>query len=112
MAQLATSGNIVYLDLSFDWRVLGFTMLVAVATSIVFGLAPAVGISGVAPNEAIKEQSRGVSYDGRLSLRNGLVVLQVALSLTLVVAAGLFARTFFCLERRATSASSVIRFSS
>ena len=61
VSQLATSSTSVYLDLSFDWRVLGFTMLVAVATSIVFGLAPAVGISGVAPNEAIKEQSRGIS---------------------------------------------------
>ena len=100
VAQLATSNNSVYLDLSFDWRVLGFTMLVTVVTSIVFGLAPAVGISGVAPNEAIKEQSRGVAYDSRVSVRNGLVVLQVALSLTLVVAAGLFARTFFSLTTR------------
>jgi predicted permease len=100
VAQLATSNNSVYLDLSFDWRVLGFTMLVTVVTSMVFGLAPAVGISGVAPNEAIKEQSRGVACDSRLSVRNGLVVLQVALSLTLVVAAGLFARTFFSLTTR------------
>ena len=72
----------------------------AVATSIVFGLAPAVGISGVAPNEAIKEQSRGLSSDSRFSVRNALVVVQVALSLTLVVAAGLFARTFFSLTTR------------
>jgi len=57
-------------------------------------------VSGVAPTEAIKEQSRGVSYESRLSIRNGLVVLQVALSLTLVVAAGLFARTFFALSTR------------
>jgi putative ABC transport system permease protein len=101
VAQLATASNSVYLDLSFDWRVLGFTMAVAVATAVVFGVAPAVGISGVSPNEAIKEQSRGVSYDSRLSVRNGLVVLQVALSLTLVVAAGLFARTFLSLTTRA-----------
>ena len=74
VSQLATSSNSVYLDLSFDWRVLGFTMLVAVATSIVFGLAPAVGISGVAPNEAIKEQSRGIVVDSRFSVRNALVV--------------------------------------
>ena len=100
VAQLATSSTSVYLDLSFDWRVLGFTMLVAVATSIVFGLAPAVGISGVSPNEAIKEQSRGISYDSRFTVRNALVVVQVALSLTLVVAAGLFARTFFSLTTR------------
>jgi putative ABC transport system permease protein len=102
VGQLATSNNSVYLDLSFDWRVLGFTMAVAVATSIVFGLAPAIGMSGVAPNEALKEQGRGISHDRRLGLRNGLVVLQVALSLTLVVAAGLFARTFFSLSTRPT----------
>ena len=100
VGQLATSTSSVYLDLSFDWRVLGFTTSVAVATALLFGLAPAVGISGVAPNEAIKEQSRGVSYDSRLNVRNALVVVQVALSLTLVVAAGLFARTFFSLTTR------------
>ena len=100
VGQLATSNNNVYLDLSFDWRVLGFTMAVAVATSILFGLAPALGISGVTPNEALKEQGRGLSYDRRLGVRNALVVVQVALSLTLVVAAGLFARTFFSLTTR------------
>ena len=98
--QLATPDNAVYLDLSLDWRVLGFTIAVAGVTAILFGLAPAFGISGVAPHEAIKEQSRGVVSDRRLGLRNGLVVLQIALSLTLVVAAGLFARTFLSLNGR------------
>ena len=98
--QLTTWNNNVFLDLSFDWRVLGFTMAVAVTTAFLFGLAPAVGISGVAPNEALKEQGRGLSYDRRLGVRNVLVIVQVALSLTLVVAAGLFARTFFSLTTR------------
>jgi predicted permease len=98
--QLTTSTNNVFLDLSFDWRVLGFTMAVAITTALLFGLAPALGISGVAPNEAIKEQGRGVGSDPRLGIRNALVVIQVALSLTLVVAAGLFARTFLSLTTR------------
>jgi len=100
VGQLTTFGRGVYLDLSLDWRVLGFTLAVAAATSILFGLAPAVGVSGVSPNEAIKEQGRSTSYGRRVGLRNGLVVLQVALSLTLVVAAGLFSRTFFALTSR------------
>ena len=98
--QLTTSTNNVFLDLSFDWRVLGFTMAVAVTTALVFGLAPALGISSVSPNEALKEQGRGVSFDRRLGVRNLLVVVQVALSLTIVVAAGLFARTFVSLATR------------
>jgi predicted permease len=98
--QLTTSTNNVFLDLSFDWRVLGFTMAVAITTALLFGLAPALGISGVAPNEAIKEQGRGIGSDPRLGIRNALVVIQVALSLTLVVAAGLFARTFLSLTTR------------
>ena len=63
-------------------------------------MAPVLGPSGVAPNEAINEQSRSIASDCRASVRNVLVVAQVALSLTLVVAAGLFARTFFTLATR------------
>ncbi len=100
VGQLATTNDAVFLDLSFDWRVLGFTMAVAAITAILFGLAPAIGVSGVAPNEALKEQGRGVNHDRRLGVRNALVVVQVALSLTLVVAAGLFARTFYTLSTR------------
>ncbi len=63
-------------------------------TALIFGLAPALSVTRVTPNEALKEQSRSVSGDRRFGLRNALVVLQVALSLALVVAAGLFVRTF------------------
>jgi len=100
--QLASWNSTVFLDLSFDWRVLGFTLTVAAVTTILFGLVPALAVSSVAPNEALKEQGRGVSHDRRFGFRNALVVLQVALSLTLVVAAGLFARTFHTLTTRHT----------
>jgi putative ABC transport system permease protein len=92
--QIASPGAPVFLDLSLDLRVLGFTTGVAVLTALIFGLAPALGVSKVAPNEVLREQTRSVTGDRRWSLRNMLVVAQVALSLALVVAAGLFVRTF------------------
>jgi putative ABC transport system permease protein len=92
--QLSTSTNTVFLDMQIDWRILGFTALVAVATAVLFGTIPALRATRAQPNEAIKEQGRGPAGQGRLTLGNLLVVVQVALSLVLVVAAGLFVRTF------------------
>jgi putative ABC transport system permease protein len=92
--QLSTSTNNVFLDLSLDWRVLGFTAAVAATTAVLFGTVPALRGMRVQPNEALKAQGRGVVGDGRLGLGSLLVVVQVALSLVLVVAAGLFVRTF------------------
>ena len=97
VSQLSTQTNRVFLDLALDWRVLGFTAAVTIATAILFGVAPAWRAARIAPNEAITEQSRGVIGEGRAGLRNTLVVVQVALSLVLVVAAGLFVRTFTAL---------------
>jgi putative ABC transport system permease protein len=91
--QLSTQSNHVFLELGLDWRVLAFTMLVAVATALLLGTAPAFRASGARPMDAIKEHGRG-GGDGRFGLANGLVVAQVMLSLVLVVAAGLFVRTF------------------
>ena len=57
----------VYLDLSFDWRVLGFTMRRGRRDRARSSASRRpLGISGVAPNEAIKEQSRGISSDSRV----------------------------------------------
>ena len=92
--QLSTTTNTVFLDLSLDWRVLGFTAFVAIATAVLFGTAPALRATRVQPNDALKAQGRSVIGDGQLGLGNTLVVMQVALSLILVVAAGLFVRTF------------------
>ena len=91
--QLSSTTNTVFLDLGLDWRILGFTALIAIATAILFGVAPALRASRVQPNEALKEQGRGVVGE-RFGLGNLLVVIQVALSVILVVAAGLFVRTF------------------
>jgi putative ABC transport system permease protein len=96
--QLSTSTNTVFLDIGLNWRVLGFTALIAVATALLFGTAPAFRASGATPNEALKEHGRSVVGDRRFGLGNFLVVLQVAMSLLLIVAAGLFIRTFSSLS--------------
>ena len=96
--QLSTSTNTVFLDIGVDWRVLGFTALIAVATALLFGTAPAFRASATTPNEALKEHGRSVAGERRFGLGNLLVVIQVALSLLLIVAAGLFIRTFTSLS--------------
>lgn len=91
---LSTQSRMVFLDLAFDWRLLVFTAAVAVGTALVFGTAPALKAAGAQPIDAIKDQGRGSGGDGRGRLAGGLVVTQVALSLVLVIGAGLFVRTF------------------
>jgi predicted permease len=93
VAQLSTPRSTVVLDLALDWRVVGFTALVAVATALLFGVAPALRIRRIDPIEALKEQSRAFA-GGRRVFGAPLLVVQVAFTLVLVVAAGLFMRTF------------------
>ncbi|HEY7600837.1 MAG TPA: FtsX-like permease family protein, partial [Candidatus Limnocylindrales bacterium] len=98
--QISTPRMNVFVDLAPDWRVLGFTAGVAIATAILFGTAPALKAAQVEPNEALKEQGRALAGGGRRPLGSPLVVAQVALSLVLIVAAGLFVRTFATLATR------------
>ncbi|HEX9918310.1 MAG TPA: ABC transporter permease [Pyrinomonadaceae bacterium] len=83
------------LDLSVDWRVLGFTLGLSLLTGILFGLAPALQASRQNLLSALKDDTGApeVRGFGRFGLRNGLVVLQVALSLILLICAGLFMRS-------------------
>jgi len=94
VSQISTATNRVYLDLTVDGRVLAFTAAITIATAVLFGTVPALGSTRVAPMDVLKEQGRGSADHGRASLSSGLVVAQIALSLVLVVAAGLFVRTF------------------
>ena len=75
-----------------DWRVLGFVLAVTAATGILFGIAPALRATGVDVNTALKHTGRGV-VGSRSILGKSLLVAQVAISLVLIVAAGLFLRT-------------------
>ena len=85
------------LDVGLDWRVLLFTVTIALATTLLFGIVPALRSTRVAPNEAIKEQGRAIAGESRFGFGSALVVAQVALSLLLVVGAGLFMRSFSAL---------------
>ena len=98
--QMSAGREGLFVDLAIDWRILGFTAFVAIGTAVVFGLAPALRASRVAPNDALKEQGRAMAGESHRSLGSSLVVAQVALSLVLVVAAGLFVRTFTTLANR------------
>ncbi|MGA3187971.1 MAG: ABC transporter permease [Bryobacteraceae bacterium] len=91
-------GNKVFLDLTIDARVLAFTAGVAILTAILFGLAPAWRGTRVDPQSAMKANARGVIEGSKFGLGKALVVLQVALSLVLVVGAGLMLSSFFRLE--------------
>jgi predicted permease len=95
---LSAGRSKVFLDLSIDGRVLAFTMGVAVLTGLLFGLAPAWRGTRVNPQSAMKANARGVIEGSRFGLGKALVVVQVALSLVLVVGAGLMLTTFFKLE--------------
>ena len=91
---LSTQQDQLFLDLSTDWPVLGFTAGMAVLTCVLFGLTPALRASRVAPTEAMKASGRGLTAGReRFTLRRALVVAQVALSLVLVAGALLFSRS-------------------
>ena len=91
--QFVTWRESVVLDLSPDWRVVGFTTLVTVVTAIIAGVAPAWGAAALAPYEALRTAGRGIVGDRRFTVRGALVVVQIALSILLVAAAGLFLRS-------------------
>jgi putative ABC transport system permease protein len=92
--QLSTQATTVFLDTSFDWRVLAFTAAVAVAVALLFGVVPALRASRTEPIDAIRAQSRNTADARRVGFGGALVAGQVALCLVLVVGSGLFIRTF------------------
>ena len=99
LLRLVSGGpNPIPLDVRLDSRVLAFTLGIAVLTGILFGLAPAFRAARVDLSSVLKGTSRSIassgSRAGRVSVGKILVVAQVALSLLLLVLAGLFLRSF------------------
>jgi predicted permease len=84
----------VRFDLPFDWRVFGYIAVVALGAGLIVGLLPAIRASRTDLNEVLREGGRSMADSGaRQRLRGILVVGQVAVSLVLLVAAGLFVRS-------------------
>jgi putative ABC transport system permease protein len=95
VSYLSTARGPLMLDLTLNWRVLGFTAGLAILTCLLFGLVPAIRATRTAPVTAMRASGRGLT-DGRakFTVRRALVVGQLAVSLVLLVGALLFVRTF------------------
>jgi len=79
-------------EVGLDWRVFGFTALVSLATGMLFGLVPAWQAVRVDLNELLKAGGRSEAT-GRRPWRSGLVIVELALSLVLLIGAGLLVRS-------------------
>jgi len=86
------------LDPKLDWRVFGFTLGLSLLTGLLFGSAPAWHATKVDLTPALKETGRSSSSVSRSLLGKSLVVAQVAMSLVLLIGAGLIARTLHNLQ--------------
>jgi ABC-type antimicrobial peptide transport system permease subunit len=96
VAQLAGGMSSLFLDLGWNVKVLGFTTGVSLLACLLFGVAPAIEATALAPAAALKAGGRGLTASReRFGLRRGLVVAQVALSLVLLIGALMVTRTLY-----------------
>jgi putative ABC transport system permease protein len=86
-------------DIELDTTVLVFTVVICAVTSVLFGLVPALRAAGTDPQEHLKAGGRGGSGGDRRRARNLLIMAEVALSVVLLVGAGLLIRSFLALQR-------------
>lgn len=87
---LSQGGQTIDVAFAIDWRVFGFTAVLALFTCVLFGLAPALGATHQAPAGAMRGSRGSLAASDRHGLRRGLVVAQIGLSLVLLVGALLF----------------------
>jgi putative ABC transport system permease protein len=87
----------VVLSFDFDWRIFLYSFFVALLAGVIVGMVPALRIAKANVNSVLHEGSRGVT-GGRHWLRDGLVALQIASSLVLLVIAGLFVRSLSAMQ--------------
>jgi predicted permease len=82
-------------DVRIDGRVLGFTLLAALATGLLFGLVPALQVQDFKLHDTLKDSNRGSSQGrGHAWIRGALVVSEIGLACVLLVGAGLLIRSF------------------
>lgn len=81
-------------ELGLSYTMLGIALALSLGTVLLFGVVPSVAAARADPAEDLREGTRGSTSGGGVRLRSGLVVLQVALSLVLLVGSGLLLRSF------------------
>jgi predicted permease len=82
-------------EISISWNILLFALVASVASGVLFGLAPALQASRLDLNHALKQEGRSTGSRERARTRRGLVITEFALSLVLMIAAGLLLRSFW-----------------
>lgn len=90
---ISRHNTVLFLSVSPDWRILTFTSGVALLTATVFGLLPAFRLARVPVTESMRASGRTLT-ERDTPLRKGIVAGQIALSLALLITAGLFLRSF------------------
>ncbi len=99
LQQLVPAGLRTATTLQLDWPVLGFTLAVSLLAGVIFGLAPALAAAKTDLNEALKQGSGRTGFGAAQRwLRSSFVVAEVALSLVLLVGAGLLVQTLYKLR--------------
>jgi predicted permease len=94
LAGIQLPGDLPFrMDFSMDWRVFAYSAAAALAAGLISGLLPALRASRADVHDVLREGGRGAGTDGHHRLRDALVVAQVAGSLVLLAAAGLFVRS-------------------
>lgn len=82
-------------EIGLDWNVVGFALLLSVATGVLCGLAPAFAALRTNVNDTLKEGGRsGTAGGGHARLRSALVITEIAVALVLLTASGLLLRSF------------------
>jgi predicted permease len=99
-AAVADTGKPFWIKFTIDYTVLAFLGGICVVTGVLFGLAPALQVTRTSVNEVLKEGGRGNAGGVRARWMTGtMVVLELALTLVLLVGAGLMVRSFLNLYR-------------
>jgi predicted permease len=80
--------------LTIDWRVLAFSAAAGIGATLIFGLAPALRRSHVAPQEALREGGRGTTGGRRHWFQHSLIVVETALAVVLLTCCGLLLQSF------------------
>ena len=94
-AAVANSGKPYWIVFSMDFTVFGYMAAVCLATGIIFGMAPALQVSKTNANEILKEGGRGTAGGPRARrMRSALVITELALTVVLLIGAGLMVRSF------------------
>jgi putative ABC transport system permease protein len=99
VSQMSSARAPIFLDLSIDRTVLGFTIAAAALTTLIFGLAPAFRSTNLSANALLRGSGRSIAAGWRgFGIEKLLVVIQIAFSLVLIFGAALFVRSFNALS--------------